>query len=313
MKNAARLLLGLVVSGLCLWLVLSGLSGSVSIDNMLEKIGKVDVLWVCLALGSIILSYPLNTLRLKYILMVDEAFTCNFFPVLSIVWASAFFSLAMPSTAFSDGFRVALLRTSRISNLSLAVRAVLIDRAMGLIYMVGLAGIVLLVLPKNLALNVSNYWGLIFLLVFLGATAMLFLGSAVVNKIQLFVRLRTLFNGMRQLMSNPRSAVLFLGFAVANAIVSALGLWCIARGFNVDISFWVFFVFTPVILTISNLPIFYQGFGGREAAMLFAFGGSPLVITPDLVLTISLVSGAVMIVAALIGSVFVPFLLSRRK
>lgn len=313
MKNVAMLLLGLVISGLCLWLVLIGLSDSVSIDNILEKIGKINVLWVCLALGSVILSYPLNTLRLKYILMFDEAFTCNFFPVLSIVWVSAFLSLAMPSTAFSDGIRAALLRAFRISNLSLAVRAVLIDRAMGLIYMVGLAGIVLLVLPKNMALKVSNYWGLIFLSVFLGATAMLFLGSTVVNKIQFFVRLRNLFNGMRQLMSNPKSVVLFLGFAVANAIVSALGLWCIARGFTVDISFWVFFVFTPAILTISNLPIFYQGFGGREAAMLFVFGGSPSVITPDLILTISLVSGVVMIVAALIGSVFVPFLLSRRK
>jgi hypothetical protein len=118
---------------------------------------------------------------------------------------------------------------------------------------------------------------------------------------------------MRQLMSNPRSVVLFSGFAVANAIVSALSLWCVARGFSAGISFWVFFVFSPAILTISNLPIFYQGFGGREAAMLFAFGSFPTVTTPDLILTISLVSGAVMIVGALIGSVFVPFLLSHRK
>jgi hypothetical protein len=70
---------------------------------------------------------------------------------------------------------------------------------------------------------------------------------------------------------------------------------------------------TPAILIVNNLPIFYQGFGGREATMLFAFGNSQSAMTPDLILTISLVSGVVMIVSALIGSIFVPFLLFRRN
>ena len=185
---------------------------------------------------------------------------------------------------------------------------------MGLIYTLGLAGILLLILPANIDLGISSYWwSLIFLSGFFGATAMIFLGSTLANKIQLFVRLRNLLNGMRQLMNFPKTVILFLGFAVVNVIISALSLWCITRGFSVDLSFWLFFLLTPAILIVNNLPIFYQGFGGREAVILFVFGNSQSGMTPDLILSISLVSGAVLIVSALVGSVFVPLLLLRRN
>jgi uncharacterized membrane protein YbhN (UPF0104 family) len=313
MIQGLRLLLGLGISVFCLWLVLNGFLGNTSMTKIIENIGGISIKWGALALSSLILSYPLNTLRLKYILSSDQTCSCSFLQVLSIVWGSAFLSLTMPSAAFADGIRAALLRGSRISNLSLAVRAVLIDRSMGLIYTIGLAGILLLMLPPNINPKISTYWSLVFLASFLGATAMLFLGSKVVNKIQLFARLRNLVNGMRQLMSSPSVVILFLGFAAANTIISALGLWCIARGLSVDIGFWIFFMLTPAILIVNNLPIFYQGFGGREATMLFAFGNSQSAMTPDLIVTISLVSGVVMIVSALIGSIFVPFLLFRRN
>src|SRR3989338_8329018 len=97
---------------------------------------------------------------------------------------------------------------------------------------------------------------------FLGAAAAIFLGEKLVNKVQLFARLRNLFKDMRHLMSNPKAVIIFLGFAVANTVISALCLWFIARGFSVVVSFWTFFMLTPAILIVNNLPIFYQGFGG---------------------------------------------------
>lgn len=313
MMKGARLFLGVAVSSLCLWLVLSGFMGGTNVTDIIEKIWNINVFWASLALGSLMLSYPLNSMRLKYVLTVDAAITCRFSQVLPIVWVSSFLSLAAPSAAFSDGIRATLLRATKLSNLSLAIRAVLVDRAMGLIYTLGLAGLLLLILPVNINPGISNYWGLVFLSGFLGAAAAIFLGSKLVNKIQFFARLRNLFKDMRHLVSNPKTVVLFLGFAVANTIISALCLWFIARGFSVDASFWTFFMLTPAILIVNNLPIFYQGFGGREATMLFAFGNPSSGMSPELILTISLVSGVAMMAAALIGSVFLPFLLLRRN
>ena len=313
MMKGARLFLGLAVSGLCLWLVLSGFLGGSNVTDIMGKIGNINVMWASLALGSLMLAYPLNAMRLKYVLTVDAAISCRFSQVLPIVWVSSFLSLALPSAAFSDGIRATLLRATKLSKLSLAIRAVLVDRAMGLIYTLGLAGLLLLILPANINPGLSNYWGLVFMSGFLGAEAAVFLGEKLVNKVQLFARLRNLFKDMRHLMNNPKAVIIFLGFAVANTVISALCLWFIARGFSVDVSFWTFFMLTPAILIVNNLPIFYQGFGGREATMLFAFGNSSSGMSPELILTISLVSGIAIMGAALIGSVFLPFLLLRRN
>ena len=313
MMKGARLFLGLAVSGLCLWLVLSGFLGGSNVTDIMGKIGNINVMWASLALGSLMLAYPLNAMRLKYVLTVDAAISCRFSQVLPIVWVSSFLSLALPSAAFSDGIRATLLRATKLSNLSLAIRAVLVDLAMGLIYTLGLAGLLLLILPANINPGLSNYWGLVFMSGFLGAAAAVFLGEKLVNKVQLFARLRNLFKDMRHLMNNPKAVIIFLGFAVANTVISALCLWFIARGFSVDVSFWTFFMLTPAILIVNNLPIFYQGFGGREATMLFAFGNSSSGMSPELILTISLVSGIAIMGAALIGSVFLPFLLLRRN
>jgi len=313
MMQGVRLLLGLAVSGLCLWLVLSGFLGGANITHIMAEVGSISVMWASLALGSLILSYPLNAMRLKYILTIDAGISCRFYQVLPIVWISSFLSLAAPSAAFSDGIRATLLRATKISNLSLAIRAVLVDRAMGLIYTLGLAGALLLILPANANPGISYYWGLVFLFCFFGIGAGIFLGSKFVCKIQLFARLQNLFNDMHFLMSSPKTILFFVGFAVFNTFISAMGMWCIARGFSAEVSFWIFFLLTPAILIVNNLPIFYQGFGGREATMLFAFGSSSSGISPDLILTISLVSGVAMMVSALFGSLFLPFLLLRRN
>src|SRR3989338_3274773 len=147
MMKGARLFLGLAVSGLCLWLVLSGFLGGSNVTDIMGKIGNINVMWASLALGSLMLAYPLNAMRLKYVLTVDAAISCRFSQVLPIVWVSSFLSLALPSAAFSDGIRATLLRATKLSKLSLAIRAVLVDRAMGLIYTLGLAGLLLLILP----------------------------------------------------------------------------------------------------------------------------------------------------------------------
>lgn len=313
MIQAARFFLGATVSGFCLWFLLNGFTSDLKIAHIVAKVESINTMWAILAIGSSLLSYPLNAMRLKYVLNIDDELSTSFFKVLPIVWVSSFLSLAAPSAAFSDGIRATLLRATKVSNLSLAIRAVLVDRAMGLVYTLGLAGILLLILPSNINPGISNYWGLVFLLGFLGAGIAIFFGSKLTKKIQLLGWFHDLFCDIHLLMSVPRSIAVFIGFAVLNTGITALSLWFIARAFSLDASFWAFFLLTPAILIVNNLPIFYQGFGGREAIMLFAFGAPSSGIPPSLILTISLVSGLAMMVSALFGALFLPFLLLRRN
>ena len=307
-----RIIFGLLISGLCLLLVFHNTLIDTTSVNIVEKIEGLSFIWISVALVCLILSYPLNTLRFKYILTLDAGYSFNFFQILPIVWVSAFFSLILPSAAFSDGIRAAMLRVLKISSLSFAIKAVLVDRSMGLIYTLGLAGVFLLISPVNINPVLSNYWGFVFLFTFLGSSLLVYLGSKLANKIQLLCRFRKFLDLIRLCLGSPKEIFVFFNFSIANITISTLSLWCISQGFSLDVSFWVFFTITPTILIVNNLPFFYQGFGGREATMLFAFTNSTLGISPDFILTISLVSGVLLIAAALIGSIFVPVVFSKK-
>lgn len=311
MRQGARFFLGLLVSGLFLWFVLNVYLGENDIADVKKNVGDINLVWTSLALGFLILSYPLNAMRLLYVLNNDAVVLCRFSQVLPIVWVSSFLSLATPSPAFSDGIRAALLRVKKISNLSFAIKAVLIDRAMGLIYMLGVAGVLLLILPADLNPGISNYWGLIFLASFLGAGVVSFFGSELIRKIQFLAWLKTTLVNIRLLMISPKAVIVFTVFALLNTFILAMSLWLISLSFSADARFLTFFLLTPAILIINNLPIFYQGFGGRESVMLFALGGASSGIPPDVILTISLVSGLAMMTSALFGVFFLPLLLLK--
>lgn len=313
MMQVARLLLGVVISFMSLWFLLNGFLASENIVHITQKVKSIDNMWASFAFVSLILSYPLNALRLKYIINIEGSIACRFYKVLPIVWVSSFLSLIAPSAAFSDGIRATLLRSANVSNFSLAIRAVLVDRGVGLTYTLCLAGLLLLVLPVNINLGLNNFFGLIFLVFFAGIWVVISFGANVLKKIQLFMWLRNLFNDMHRLMTDPKLIVIFLVFAVLNTLIAALSMWFIARGFLVNTGFLIFFLITPVILIVNNLPIFYQGFGGREAAMLLAFGDSFPGMPPSLIITISLVSGVAMMISAFLGSLFLPFLFLQKN
>jgi uncharacterized membrane protein YbhN (UPF0104 family) len=313
MTQGVRLFLGLLVSGLSLWIVSIGFLGGVNISQAIKKIADINHLWASLAIGFLMLSYPLNAMRLRYLLNNDAVIHCRFSQVLPIVWVSSFLSLATPSAAFSDAIRAALLRAKKISNLSLAIRAVLIDRAMGLIYTLVLAGALLLIVPSDLNPEFSNYMGSIFLLGSLVAVVVIFFGFKLIKKIQFLTWLHSPLEDIHRLMISPKAITIFMIFAVLNALILAFSLWFISLSFSVDANFFMFFMLTPVILIVNNLPVFYQGFGGREGVMLFALGGASTGISPDVILTISLISGVAMIISALFGSLFFPMLLLRRN
>lgn len=313
MKKWALVILGLIISILFLWLILNGVVGDVRTTDVLTHMAKVSMGWFAFAVGALVLNYPVNTLRFQCVLSRAEAVRRDFFQLLAVVWTSAFLSLATPSTLFSDGFRMTLMRALRITDFSLAVRAVLLDRFVGLLYMLGLAGVMLLALPAGLRSDLTDWGGVLFCAAFVGAIATVFMASAIVNRIAFLFRLRSMIDGMRRLMSTPGTIALFLGFSLFNASTLAVCFWSVARGLNVDIDVWPFFLLSPAILIVNNLPIFYQGFGGREVLMVLAIGSSVGTIDPNMTVAVSLLSGGALVVSALLGAGFTPLIALRRR
>jgi glycosyltransferase 2 family protein len=90
------------------------------------------------------------------------------------------------------------------------------------------------------------------------------------------------------------SVVLLLGFSVTFIIL--------AHGMQIQVSAPHVFLFMPLIFFVSALPIFYQGWGGREAIVIATIGSTGQVTSAEAI-ALSVAFGVVAFLASLPGAV----------
>jgi glycosyltransferase 2 family protein len=100
------------------------------------------------------------------------------------------------------------------------------------------------------------------------------------------------------------SLLQLLGFAVIFVIL--------AEGLHINASRVHLVLFTPFIFLISSLPIFYQGWGGREAVVILTIGGMETVTSAQAV-ALSVAFGVVIALSSLPGAIFWMMRPSMRK
>jgi hypothetical protein len=86
----------------------------------------------------------------------------------------------------------------------------------------------------------------------------------------------------------------------------------LAIGMHIDVSLWHMLLFMPLIFFVSSLPIFYQGWGAREAIVMGTIGSADNVTGAE-ALALSLAFGTVVFLASLPGAVFWIMRPSMRK
>ena len=92
----------------------------------------------------------------------------------------------------------------------------------------------------------------------------------------------------------------------------ALVFIALAKGMHLAASPLQIALFTPFIFLISSLPIFYQGWGGREAVVLLTIGGTGAVTSAQAI-ALSVAFGAVVFLSSLPGAVLWLLRPSMRK
>ena len=86
----------------------------------------------------------------------------------------------------------------------------------------------------------------------------------------------------------------------------------LAQGMNLAIAPVHIALFMPFIFLISSLPIFYQGWGGREAVVLLTIGGTGTVSGAQSI-ALSVAFGVVAFLSSIPGAVFWIMRPSMRK
>jgi Lysylphosphatidylglycerol synthase TM region len=182
---------------------------------------------------------------------------------------------------------------------------------------VGYMMIGLLVLPLAFAYDVPTWLIVAPLTAWLGCLAILAMLMIMAKRptstrfgkfdryITAFVRIGDLYHDRRSF------ADLFLCALLQTSLVS-ISFVLLARGMSLSIAPGIIFLFMPFILFISSIPIFYMGWGGREAAVIMTLGAVGHIPTTDS-LALSAAYGVVVLLSALPGAGFWLLRPSMRK
>ena len=221
------------------------------------------------------------------LLLTNFSFACSYLAPISVV-----------AEILRVGFTRHHLRVNTVNS----VRLVLIDKLLGL---VGVAMLALVLVPFTLAVAINRELiatEVVAIVAFLGALFMLgYAGS--------WLALRAPFMGThaRKIGADWRFILSHfvnmrdLGSLCLYTLVAVggfgAGMVMVARAVGIDLSAGLILLMSPTVLLAQNAPMFYAGFGAREAIMLVALKNL-VSLDPNSVLGFSVMVGVMLLVAA---------------
>lgn len=303
MKKVFAFLLGPLFSCIIFYIVYKKYFLDFELESFLKEIVEIKKNWLFLALIFSSALYPLNSYRLQLILRLNKI-QIPYFSILRVVWFSSFLALIMPAAIFSDGFKVALLKVNNLLSVRKAVIAIFIDRAFGFLFILPFTFSLLIILPlKNSSIIIYALSLVLVIILLLALVFFLLQGSRNRNSLNLVLKL-----------FESNFAVKILLISILNIILVAITLWSLSRGISLELTFLTFLILAPCILVINSLPFLYQGFGGREAFMLYCLSGLIPLTSSGKIISISICFGVLAIWAAFLGFIFAaPLLIKNIK
>ena len=257
------------------------------------------------AVGLMFAIALIAALRLFFILR--ESMPRSDARVLSLVrihLISQFIAHGSPVAAFGDLARAALLKLRLNLTIGGAVRLVIFERTLGLF---GMIFVGVLTLPYQYWCAVRLELVLIQALVWTAGIVAVALLFAVAG-LNLQFRWRpgdwtiTAIRGLADLLRRPRFLLVQAALAILYCGAVAGTFAALAKAMSIELSSDIIVAFTPIILLVSSLPIFFVGWGGRELIVLLTLGAVGH-IPESQALALSVGYGVVVFVAALPGGI----------
>jgi hypothetical protein len=227
---------------------------------------------------------------------------------------SQFAAHGAPISALADLARAAMLKLRFGVTIGRAVRIVFYERVSGALgaAAVGLGAVateVCLPPPHPLVEPQLLLWG-----AGLAGTALLLL----FNGLHLNTRFESLNQVVRavamlgEMLARPPIAAKLMLISLLQMISMALVFIVLAAGMHIAVSPIQAVLFMPLIFFVSSLPIFYLGWGAREAVVIATLGSAAMVSTAEAV-ALSVGFGVIVFLSSLPGALFWLFRPSMRK
>ncbi|MFH1888503.1 MAG: lysylphosphatidylglycerol synthase transmembrane domain-containing protein [Candidatus Omnitrophota bacterium] len=314
-KKTVSILLRVSVSVILLFFLFS----LVDKKNLVEIIKNADKPLLVLAFFIFFASYALCFLRWDMLLKAADIRL----PFSRVVISSAggmFFSLFLPSTIGGDLVRSIDLAVHTKKSHEV-VATVLLDRLSGFI---GLVAVALLAVIFGWGLVYDNPGALISVAVIfaiLAAVLLVLFNSFLYSKINKVLhspragRIRGFIKDLHQEMHifrHHKSIVVNnLVLSLLIQIIMPIIFYIIALSIGIKINIVYFFVFMPIISSISLLPISLGGLGLRDATTIFFFAKAG--VSKDMAFAMSLVSFSFILIIGILGGVLYALTVHHRR
>lgn len=223
----------------------------------------------------------------------------------------AFFSQTLVSFIGGDAMRIWRMIRNHVTA-STATKSVLLDRISGF---AGVVAIVLVTIPLLVQMLQSIEMKLGLLLIGAGVLAGIF-SVFVLRRLPQRIRTGRILGGLWRfaslgldIMRSRRGALYVLGLSVLIQVINVLVLYSLGQGLSIHMALGHYFVFMPVVLFLSMLPISIAGWGVREGAMVAAL--AVVGVPADQSLALSICFGLCLIFVSLPGGLI--WFVSRGK
>jgi uncharacterized membrane protein YbhN (UPF0104 family) len=251
--------------------------------------------------------------RIKIILNAEQA-KAGLLSLFRIQLISQFVAHGAPISALADLARAAMLKLRFDLAVGRSVRIVFYERICGALGAV-VCGIFALIVQLFALVSHS----LLFAQALLWAAGLFGTGVLIAisrlhirTGIELLDRIARAVLGVGHLLVRPRIALSLTLVSVLQVLGLSLLFIVLAAGMHINASPLQIVLFMPLIFFVSSLPIFYLGWGAREAVVIATIGQSGGVTTAEAV-AISVAYGVIVFVSSLPGAVFWLMRPSMRK
>lgn len=249
----------LIVSSSLLYFVLS----KAGVEKVLSIIRTINPFAFILSILIYIFSIYVSTMRWR--LLLPEEFRAK--RLFSFYLIGSFFNTFLPGIIGGDAVKTYYLY-KEINKGSLSLASVFVDRYIGFVSLMLIGSIAYILGFKYISGTIIEWLLPAIILLFLIASLVIF-GLRFGKRIKVLSEFYKYFDEYRN-QKTLIAKTLFLSFIVQ--IMSATTMYVITLGLGQHISLLYFFIFFPVITTISTLPISVSGIGVREGSFVLLFG-----------------------------------------
>jgi uncharacterized protein (TIRG00374 family) len=266
------------------WVERARIVWDVGPEALWHEFQRIDPLWFAAAIICAGMPVVLGMVRWRWVLHV-QGLDVKFWRLLSITFIGAFWNAFALGTTGGDVVKAWYVAHETHHKKAEAIATVVVDRLIGLLVLFVIALVMMAIFYKRVFDDPKLFW---FSMATLGVVLFTVIGTIVglwrgfvdklpglrslLQRLPKYDMLRRMVDAYRVYASHPAilAKTVLISFPVH--FFSMLSIWCVGRGLGVQSAkFTDYFLYLPIINSVTAVPITISGFGVREGMYVKMF------------------------------------------